>query len=73
MTDPQLLREVTAQQIAELNQNPHAVLMQWAYDWFACWHRHQAQQLPDTREWHVAQVQISRWQAMIEMLKARAS
>ena len=73
MTDPVLLREVTAQQISELNQNPHAVLMQWAYDWLACWNRHQATQLPDTREWHVAQVQISRWEALLEMLKERSS
>lgn len=73
MTDAAFLREVTAQQISELNQSPHAVLMQWAYDWLACWQRHQAQQLPDAREWHVAEVQISRWEALLKMLKERVS
>jgi hypothetical protein len=73
MTDEKLMREVTAQQLADLTQSRHAVLMQWAYDWLACWLKHQAQQLPDTREWHVAEVQISRWKAMIEFLKERSS
>lgn len=73
MTDAQFLREVTAEQLTHLAQNRHAVLMQWALDWLACWQRHQARQLPDQREWHVAEVQIAHWAAVYEMLKERAA
>lgn len=66
-------REATAHMLTQILQSRHASLMQWALNNHAAWQRHQADQVIDSRQWHIAEVELAYWAAVLEMLKEQAS
>jgi hypothetical protein len=73
MTDHHARLETTAHMLTQIIQNRHASLMQWAMNNRAAWQRHQADQVIDSRQWHIAEVELAYWAAVVEMLKERAA
>jgi hypothetical protein len=66
-------RETTSHMLTQILQNRHASLTQWALNNYAAWQRHKDDQVIDSLQWHIAEVELAYWAAVLEMLKDRAS
>lgn len=66
-------QKTTAVMLAQIVHNRHHAVMDWALNNRNAWARHQQTTEPDSREWHVAEVELAYWGAVIDYLRERAS